>query len=107
MSSEEINLTRVIISKDGKLLLENKTIPFVEIQIKGNVGLHLFEEKPVNLHDLEISDFEIYWRKKYKHDIKECGEKTIKVEERWTKWKEYPKNKIFFQDRTRNKSNGG
>jgi hypothetical protein len=94
--------TRLIISKSGKVLLENKTNPQVDFEVRLNVGLHLFSgDKPVNIYNLGVDDFEVYWRMRYEHKVKVLGEETGETKMKWSNWQPYPKDRIFFQGRTR------
>lgn len=54
-------------------------------------------DKPLNIYDLAVGDFEVYYRSQYEYKVKLCGEETGKVRLVWTKWGEYPKKQIVFQ----------
>jgi len=101
----QIQATKVIVTKTGRLLLENKTTnPPSEIEIRGEVGLNLFSDRPINLYELNIGDFKIFWRRKISVKVKDkdTGEDTGEVKERWTGWQEYPSEQVSFQGRARN-----
>lgn len=94
-----VKLTRVIISKEGKIKLENKTNPHVHFRVKVDMELELFCNggETVNLHRLNRDQMKLVYRRQYLANVKDKDTDQIRKVKRWTTWEEYPKSQIVFQ----------